>query len=173
MTDGDSLTITGFYGRYLPLSKKLEEGQSFTFTNVVGTPQIVLVNSSNVNSISISLVDITEGYTQIPSENYDYVFVGDYVSTGRTAATYSYTLTFHDSNASDPPESDPPETNPPIDLDDGLFGIVGGLADTMFTAGSSLISWATTGSNFIVLIPLSLFVLVAVVLFIRKLIKGV
>ena len=56
---------------------------------------------------------------------------------------------------------------------DTLLGYVSSFVTSLFSVGSSLITWITTGSNAIVLIPLVMMIVVFFVSAIRKLIKGV
>lgn len=56
---------------------------------------------------------------------------------------------------------------------DTLLGYVSSFVTSLFSVGSSLITWITTGANAIVLIPLVMMIVVFFVSAIRKLIKGV
>ena len=54
-----------------------------------------------------------------------------------------------------------------------LLGYVSSFVTSLFNVGSDLVTWITTGSNAIVLIPLVMMIIVFFVSAIRKLIKGV
>lgn len=56
---------------------------------------------------------------------------------------------------------------------DTLLGYVSSFVTSLFNVGSSFVTWITTGSNSLVLIPLVMMIVVFFISAIRKMIKGV
>lgn len=54
-----------------------------------------------------------------------------------------------------------------------LLGYVSSFVTTLFSVGTSFITWISTGANAIVLIPLVMMIVVFFISAIRKIIKGV
>ncbi len=144
---GDSVDVNMYFTKDHP--------KIFTFSNVNandGTFLSYAISSGDgqltYHDIGV-LVDGTSIYTS------DYPIANFFTVRNKGSTPVSYSVSVSESEI------------------DKSSGIASSIWETCLTMGTAFISWVTTGSNFIALIPLALMILVFAILSLRKLIKGV
>lgn len=132
-----------------------DDPKTFTFTDVAANASTVVSYAIASEGGTISYHNIgtlTEGFT-FSSADYPVASFFTVRNTGSSLASYTVTV-----------ENDSFEKSQ---------GIAKSIWETCLEMGAAAIDWITDADNFIVLIPLAMFLLVGAVLMIRKLIKGV